>query len=245
MSMYATAATSEQLGTGTRLMLLLLIDRSKSMEGDPIRDLAAALGRWLDELRAHEMADRLDVAMIGFGDGRATVLNLTGGSGEAADEQAFVPVAGARVPVLTASGNTPLGQAITRTLDLLPARKRYLRDALRLNYYCPLVWVLTDGQPNDAWRPAVARLRQAEEAKQALVFAVGFGKADREVLAELAPDAHFMATEARFDAILRVASGSAGALARGAAPEEIKRQARQGLEDLEDIEAWLRQSEVR
>lgn len=245
MATTTTSRPGEQLGTGQRLMLLILLDVSSSMKGEPIRRLLDALKSWLAQMSSHELAGRLDVAMVAFGDGRARVLNLAGGSSDPADVEAFVPITAAKLPTsgLVAAGDTPLGLAISRALALLPVRKSYLR-ANNLNYYRPLVWVLTDGMPNDAWEAPASSLRDAEDGDHAITFAVGFGQADRAVLARLAPDAHFMVDNVNFEALLRLASGSAEALARGASAAEVKQQVQESVDDIELINAWLNQPQV-
>jgi uncharacterized protein YegL len=231
----------ERLGAGDRVPLMLLLDRSSSVDGKPIETLNAALTRWIAELREHELASRLDLAMISFGDDRATLHNLTGHSTEPAGDQAFVPVARAVAPTLTAGGNTPLGQAIRKALAVLPAYKRYVRQDIHVNYYRPIMWILTDGKPNDKWEAAAAELRQAEQGKHVLVFAVGFGAVDKGVLDRLAPDAFYMIDGLHLEAMLRLVSSSAESLAHGAKPEDIKKQVTQ---DMADIDAWLHQTEV-
>ena len=237
----AAKVNDEQLGTADRAMVLLKLDRSKSVDGQPIRILNEALQKWISELRSHELASRLDIAIIAFGDNQASLLNLTGGTGEPAYEQAFVPVDKVQVPLLTAGGNTPLGQALEKGLAVIAARKAYLRNTLHLKYFRPIVWVVSDGRPTDTWEEAAEKLRRAESDGHVLTFAVGFGNADEGILGQIAPDATFMIDHVRLESMLRMASSSADALARGASAHEVKSQVKQ---DMKDIEDWLNQTGV-
>ncbi len=89
-------------------------------------------------------------------------------------------------PLLEANGDTPLGAAIERGLDMLEARKRAYKEA-GVAYYRPWVFLITDGGPTDAWRTAAERVRRGDSdtSKAFSFFAVGVQGADMDTLARI------------------------------------------------------------
>ena len=105
-------------------------------------------------------AKRVEVAIVSFGPVTTDV--------EFALASEFDP------PTLSPGGDTPMGRAVTVALDLLDRRKASYR-ANGVPYYRPWVFLVTDGAPTDAWRPAAERVHAAEAAKQVAFFAIGVG----------------------------------------------------------------------
>ena len=103
-----------------------------------------------------------------------------------------------------------------------------------LQYYCPHIWLCTDGRPTDAsgapsddWRHLPAAIRKAEDERRFLFFSVGAGEIDDvgdSVLEELAPDAHLRLEGFEFSSVLKLVSASAESAARGHTAAEIKRR---------------------
>jgi uncharacterized protein YegL len=160
-----------------RCLCLLLLDTSRSMEGEPI----AALNQGLEVLHKKLLQEplarkRVEVSVVTFGSGVEIV-------------QAFTPADRFRPPVLQARGETPLGAGILLGLDHLEAR---LADCQRneVPYARPWVVLITDGMPQgeplETTRLALQRLRTGESAGRAAFFAVGVGGANMPLLARLA-----------------------------------------------------------
>lgn len=155
-----------------RCPVVLLLDRSGSMSGEPIRHLNAGLKRLRDELRQDALAARrVEISIVSFGPVTTDVGFVT------ADR--FEP------PELTAGGDTPMGRAIETALNVLAQRKEDYK-AHGIAYYRPWVFLITDGAPTDPWQNAAQRVRTEEEAKRIAFFAIGVQGADIGQLAKMA-----------------------------------------------------------
>lgn len=153
-----------------RVPCVLLLDTSYSMTGPPITLLNEGLRLYEEDVKKDPLASqRVETAVVSFG-GSVDVV------------QDFVIAGAFAAPRLEASGNTPMGQAIERGLELVEERKRVYKEA-KLNYFRPWIFLVTDGAPTDEWQGAVDRLKAAEEAGSVVFFAVGVEGADFDFLA--------------------------------------------------------------
>jgi uncharacterized protein YegL len=163
--------------TDPRCPTVLVLDVSGSMTGTPISELQSGIVQYVDELAADPLAKRrVEVAIVTFG-------------GTVQVAQPFAAADKIATPTLVATGNTPMGQALTTALDLLRDRKAELaRQAIP--QFRAWVFLITDGGPTDdnlpQWADAVQRLREGEQKKSFLFFAVGVQGANFEKLKELA-----------------------------------------------------------
>jgi uncharacterized protein YegL len=155
-----------------RCPCLLLLDRSTSMRGRAIAELNAGLQSFRAELMADAMAmQRVELGIVTFGPVRVEADFRTPDN--------FAP------PALVADGDTPIGGAILRGLDMLDARKRIYREA-GISYFRPWVFMITDGAPTDAWQGAADRVRAGDSDRGAFsFFAVGVEGADMATLARI------------------------------------------------------------
>ena len=154
-----------------RCPCLLLLDTSGSMSGSPIAQLNDALVAFKEELAQDSLAvKRVEVAIVEFGPVRM-----------AADFQTvdlFQP------PTLAASGDTPIGGAVQRGVEMVEQRKGLYREN-GISYYRPWIFLFTDGAPTDAWKSAAEVVHKGEGSKAFMFFAVGVGEANMDVLKQL------------------------------------------------------------
>lgn len=168
----------EQVGINTdnpepRCACVLLLDVSSSMSGERIRLLNEGLVAFQRALQADDLACmRVEVAIVTFGGDVEVAQHFV-----TADE--FVPSS------LTTSGDTPMGEAINMTLDIIDQRKRVYRQN-GLPYYRPWIFLVTDGYPTDkAWAAAAQRVKEADGSQKVAFFAVGVQGADMNRLAQM------------------------------------------------------------
>lgn len=154
-----------------RCPVVLLLDRSYSMSGAKIDALNEGLRQFAEELGADGLAmKRVEVAIVTFG------------PVETATD--FTPAAEFAPPRLTPGGNTPMGEAVLRAVELVQHRKGRYREA-GVDFYRPWLFLITDGAPTDSIAQARDRIAEGEAAKQFMFYSVGVEGADLDRLAEL------------------------------------------------------------
>jgi uncharacterized protein YegL len=159
-----------------RCPCVLLLDTSGSMRGEPIAALCQGLKAFKDDLAKDPLAARrVELSVVTF-DSEVKVV------------QDFVTIDQFAPPELAAQGQTFMGSAIHKALDLIQARKAKYR-ANGVAYYRPWVFLITDGEPqgepDSVVQQASQRLKSDEANKRVAFFAVGVESANMEKLAEL------------------------------------------------------------
>jgi uncharacterized protein YegL len=164
-----------------RVPCVLLLDISRSMVGEPIKQLNFALQQLKKDLAADALASkRAEIAIIAFND-------------EARVVQDFARVIdGFHPPVLEANGTTAMGQAVILALNEIEYRKEYYRSS-GVVYTRPWIFLITDGAPTDGqvFESAVQRAAEAGTLKKCLFFGIGVESADMETLKRLSGDLTF------------------------------------------------------
>lgn len=160
----------------SRVPVVLCLDTSTSMAGEPIRELADGVELFYQSVFDHEIARfSAEIAVVTFG---------CDGVRRAVD---FGPVEEPPQLDLRAGGNTPMGRGVGAALDMLEERKQAYRSA-GVDYFQPWMVLMTDGAPTDSIDGAISRVVKLVESKRLTVFPIGIGEdADMEVLAQFHP----------------------------------------------------------
>lgn len=172
-----------------RCPVVLLLDTSSSMSGDPIAELNQGLRDFATALQDDPLASlRVEAAVVTFG-GSVQALDVRNGGGEPIPfdaAEAFVTVDRFQAPTLSARGDTPMGEGMRRALTLLRERKDIYRQQ-DADYFRPWLFLVTDGQPTDkGWESAADLAREEEERNGVLIFPVGVEGADMKTLGRFA-----------------------------------------------------------
>ncbi len=155
-----------------RCPIMLLLDVSNSMEGEPHAQLQAGLQAFTNYLQEDTLSKRrVEVAVCTFGDTQLEMWPF---------EQAidFVP------PELTLRGTTPMGAALRAGLQAVEDRVAEYLDEGRA-YYRPWIILITDGAPTDEWLSAAEKIKEAEKNRKVNFYAVGVNDADMDILNSL------------------------------------------------------------
>ncbi|MEX2091040.1 MAG: VWA domain-containing protein [Pirellulales bacterium] len=194
-----------------RVPCVLILDTSQSMQGSRINELNAGLSFYKEELLADPLASkRVEVAIVKFGGDVERIVDFV-----TADK--FQP------PTLLGSGNTPMGQAINKSLDMIEQRKADYREH-GIAYYRPWAFLITDGEPNDHWKPTIPRVRDGEREKSFSFFAVGVEGANMQALGEICVRAPLRLQGLKFRELFSWLSNSQQAVSRSSPGDEIPLQ---------------------
>lgn len=151
------------------LPVIILADTSGSMGVDgKIQALNLALNNMLNSFKQESrIKAEIQVSIVTF-------------SGETANiYMPLKPVSDINQEIaLGASGGTPLGDAIIKTIEMIEDK-----EVIPSRAYKPTLVLVSDGQPTDDWESAFEALKNSDRAKKATRMAMAIGQdADKEVL---------------------------------------------------------------
>jgi uncharacterized protein YegL len=178
-----------------RCPVVLVLDTSQSMYGEPIHELNQGLRAFSEALKGDSLAAlRVEVAIITFGGEVKVYSGVDAVEVEdampdmpVADAQPFVTIDYFQPPELAPAGNTPMGEAVERSLDLIHQRKEMYKQN-SIDYFRPWIFLITDGYPTDAWETAARQVREESQRKGVLFFSVGVERADMNILAQFSDE---------------------------------------------------------
>ena len=177
---FRKASTIDHTNSHARLAICLCLDTSGSMSGHPINELNAGIRLFCEAIRnSRESRYAADVAVVTFGGNGAQCV------------QEFAQLYQSPNPSsLTASGMTPMGEAVNLALDMIEDRREEYRS-FGIQHYHPWLVLMSDGKPNgdvSELERAAQRTASLAEQRKLIVFPVGIGKdADRDSLAKFSP----------------------------------------------------------
>lgn len=160
-----------------RLPVVVLLDCSSSMEGEPIDELNKGVNRFFAEVREDDAAAMsADIAVVAFN----TTAQVAHG---------FAPAEAYPEPLepLAADGLTATGEALELAERLLAEREALYR-ARGIPHFKPWTILLTDGMPcpDWGWRAPARRFKDRAARGDITYLCVGVGDGiDEETLAEL------------------------------------------------------------
>ncbi|MFE7169927.1 hypothetical protein [Streptomyces sp. NPDC057616] len=216
-----------------RLPLVLCLDTSSSMAGQPIRTLNDALVEWTRELHDDvALSYSVEVAVVTFGGQAVAVWRGPQLLAPGAPVSPFVPAHQFRPPQLGATGVTLMTEALELAMHIVAARKAELR-ASGLQYYRPQICLVTDGLPTDAqgrrtdtWQRLVPVLAAEQAARRFRLYAIGVGAITdlgEQVLRAFAPKFNATIHGFPFRELLQMMSASANAEQKGAGDEVFEK----------------------
>ncbi|MEG3843675.1 VWA domain-containing protein [Microcoleus sp. herbarium14] len=147
-----------------RCPCMLVLDVSGSMSGDPISLLNQGVNQFIQEVYQDDFARfAVEVGIITFGSTVDEVIPI----------QSILEI---NVPAFSAMGRTPMGEAVSKAIEVLEVRKQQYQKR-GVSYYQPWIVLMTDGEPTDdkEYPNAAALLRELAEDSKMLVFGIGIG----------------------------------------------------------------------
>ena len=155
------------------MTLFFVVDASGSMDGSKMGTLNAAVEEVIPEIRkiSGENADAaIKIAVLEFSSGARWITPAP------MDAEDFT------WSFLDADGLTDLGEAC-KALNEKLSRKAFMSDAA--GSFAPAIFLLSDGEPTDDYKPELEKLKQNNWFRKAIKVAVAIGDdANRDVLAE-------------------------------------------------------------
>ena len=160
-----------------KLPVVLLIDTSKSMQGNAINELNTALMAFKEEILGDPiLANRLEVSIVAFDD-------------DARVERGFdLITTESNFPTLVAAGQTNIVAGINKAIEVLEARKAFYKTNVEA-FYRPFIVLFTAGAHTNTEQEIEEldqRIQKLSDEKKFIFMPFGVDGADMPLLAKLA-----------------------------------------------------------
>lgn len=148
-----------------RVPIVLCLDASGSMAGDPMQELNEGVRLFFEALKSDPVANAsAEVGVVCFSDDAEAIVDFQGLGRITSPPE-----------IQCSGGSTNLGAGVNLALDHLETRKREYQQA-GVDYFQPWLVLMTDGQPtSDDHLRAGPRTRRLEEQGKIVVFPIGIG----------------------------------------------------------------------
>lgn len=155
-----------------RCACMVVLDTSSSMNGEPISQLNQGMGHFIASIQEDEVAScSVELGVITAGSQVQEILPFT--TAMSIDS----------MQALSASGMTPLGQAVNLAIQRLEQRKKeYKRSGVA--YYQPWLVIISDGAPTDSYQSIASQCYQLSNERKLVVLPIGVQGADMNVLSQ-------------------------------------------------------------
>lgn len=162
-----------------RCPVILLLDTSSSMAGQPIQELNAGLRQFIEETSRNEAASMsVELEVITFDNNASIAMPFT----------TICDVEKNPAP-LRSSGMTAMGAALKLAEKELADRRNMYKKA-GISSYRPWVILMTDGGPNDEWEKSAEKMRRMAEAGKITYIGIEIGNSvDHYTMCRILPAA--------------------------------------------------------
>ena len=204
--------------TGRPLPIFLLLDCSGSMSGEKINTLNQAVKDMIEDFKGERLSDvNLKICVITFGNTAKVHTELS-----SLKDLNFVD--------LVATGMTPLGGALNLASSIINDKEKVPSKGYR-----PVVVLVSDGHPNDAWESALNDFITGKRTSKCEKWALGIGQdADKDMLEKFLNDPEKKVYDAsvakEITKFFKLVTLSTVARSKSVDPNQVV-----NLEELEDI----------
>ena len=174
---YANGQSVDITNPAVRCPVVLLLDTSKSMAGQPISELEEALCQFIAEVQDDvAAAASVELCIITLDEKGTIQLPFTA----AMD---LVP----RKLGLKAAGGTFTGKALERAADVICNRRTEFAQN-GISSYAPWVILMSDGKPGDNWEPAAQKLLAMTDKLRMQYIGIAIGdNASTKIMQKMLP----------------------------------------------------------